>query len=172
MRMILNPACFIFFLAYISGCKDIPPIALRTDKVEGSKYSSQGRPILDVTLSSEEDLVKIYKEEKGSNIYIFCPLQTSDFSIENISAGEDQLYGYNHGPDSSVRLNNRYINKFTLRFIDKDFNWLDINKIQELIKNRKCIDCKLVIAFFLFKKNFLSNTFCIPVDSITKYINH
>ncbi len=88
------PLC-IFFLIALSGCCDDELIEFKIEKVEKEKkYWNVSRPIFNLTLSSNEDLINLYKEENGISMYMFCPVLTGDFSIKNISEEKYKLYGY------------------------------------------------------------------------------
>lgn len=163
----------IIILVKIYLVTNIPKVDFKVENIEllPHQYYKNYSEIT-LTLSSKEDFIKIYNEEHAVNIYMFCPLTTSDFSAKNISSEMFRLEDASFRHDTTVQIGDRFFYKFPIMFSNKDGK--KINKITalELLKKRDCVECEIVMAFFPGKivRNQTSNPFCISADSLIKFL--
>ena len=163
MKKILFILSIIFFLTCKSNLK---PIVFRFEEVKFFPLESSEKSVfIKLKVSSKDDLLKIYKEENAANIYMYCPLASGNF--ENINKDSIELYGFLN-KDSLTLLNNKYYYEFPIYFSEGGKQVIKKNEIFLLLKNKECLDCKIIMAFNVgsLKTNHFFEKFCIPTDSL------
>jgi hypothetical protein len=166
--LIISAYCIL-----LVGCKPrILPLSLQFEKIKKVTIPQNNKAwFLELTLISEQDIIKFSKKEGAINIYMFCPLSSNNLTSDTISLERYRING-SFPLDSSSFKDNKYVYHLPIDFESKDSGLMTNENIMSVLENRKCIDCKIVIAFPVvsFKSNRFSETFCIPVDSIKPFL--
>ena len=153
---------------FIYSCQPTLPIPdFQVEKVERLATNwTNSSPSFNLTLSSDHDMIKLFGEVKAANIYLFCPLSSTDFSAAAISKGGYCLRDYIFREDQAVTIvSDRYIYSFPVAFHGATLeSFLPTQEIVKLLATTTCVDCKMVMSFLDFppKKNRYSKQFCIP----------
>ncbi|MEN0051662.1 MAG: hypothetical protein AAF806_31650 [Bacteroidota bacterium] len=117
-----------------------------------------------VILSTKTDLVKLEKQEKGANTYLFCPMTFDKPNAESLKKDPIQIHGsflLDRENAEKYQKGSKYYYEAT-SFIKAKENTENID-LKEIL-NKDCIRCKVVIAYFPFtssKKGSFSEAFCL-----------
>ncbi len=160
----------VLFKVYLY--RKIPQPEFNVERVEllQSKWNKKDS-LITLTLSTKENFIQLYKDADAVNIYLYCPLTTNDFLEKDTKKDVFSIGGFLR-KDTVVNIGNRYFYTFPISFEDRNSN--NINKIisLELLKDKDCVDCIVVMAFFALT-NFAKQDykkFCIPKDSLIKFL--
>ncbi len=173
-----NLFTIVLLCLYFNSCKtdNVSKIRINVKSIKILNIPSNEElcPKLEIELNSKSNIINLTEVESSISSYIFCPLNTHDFSSNNISVEKYKLYGTfpQEIKGKFNTLDSSFDYSLTIGFVDKDYNLLSRDIVTSIIGEKECIECKLVFSYFpkRIKQNTFSDIFCIPVDKIINEI--
>ncbi len=163
---------FLIVLGLFPACKrkQIPKVSFKVEKVTRlSKDWHDRSPAFELTLSSKENIVQIYKQQKAATLSMECVLAKIDTSRKRTNSTHYVLSDYVINTDTFPPYKNgRYFLSFPIAFGENYGGYyLKEAEIKEMLKGKDCLECKIAFTFFplIFQEPNFANNFCIPVDS-------
>jgi len=159
-------------ILFIYSCKENNNLNNATVKIEKfeNKYGSDHNA-MKIQISVNKNIDDILEYEHAASCYIYCPLSVTDFN--KIGKNGPYIKGFNLGdfksPDTII--SNRYFYTFDLKFYENNSkDYISKEKLLILLKDNKCVNCKIYIWKMISPYHDASPIFCIPSDSILNEI--